>query len=327
MMTDLDTRFDTLRRRVAAVTVTPEAAGVIRRGQRRRTGRLAAVCLLALALVAAGLALGRPPVHRDLPGGPPTTAPWDEPEAKRFDLRPHLVDGYLLHGNPDATGTSDPSPPWAVGATYTDAVSIMRPGHVANGDLAVFADEAAARAVFRTIARNPLAAEGFPDVKAYRNEQPAIGDEAVAATGPLPADGAGEYTGQPLRVVGVRVGTAVLLFYGWTCAFTFRCQPLTGLPAPLTTLTEGGTAWAVPVQVRQTDTEPYAAALMRMAALGYRVRAVSLACDVGARAALSENAPQATYLVVYFTTEADAATVARAVGGDTHPVRVRTHCT
>jgi hypothetical protein len=343
---DLDTRFETLRERVAVLPV-PDAAEVTRRGQRRRTGqRVLAGALTLIALAVVGVLGAHRPAPRPVPLHPPmpSTAPWDRPGALRVDVRPHLVDGYDVHGL-DASDGSGEYVRWA--QALLDEQVTVGPGGAdrVTGELGVFADESTARAVFEGISRDPFTADGFAGVRPYRQDRPDLGDEAVGVTGPLPADGSGEFTGRPLRVVAVRVGVAVALFTGypvpqdvdsaarmavaWLCPYRPACPLRAGLPAPLATLTDGGTAWAVAVDVQPTGSEPYGKAVAALAELGYRAQQVSLDCDEGARPELGETGTGARYVVAYFAAEPDAAAVARALptGFRARPVPVRTHCT
>lgn len=347
-MTDLDTRFETLRERVAAVTVAPDASVLVRRGRRRQVERAALACLLALALIAAGLTVGRPESHAEPVGPPPTTAPpWQQPKAERLAVWPTLIDGYRLHHTTEASvGTNGPTW-WAANARTVDSVDLYPSGlptATAYGELAVFGDEAGAHAAYRTIAADPMAAQGFPQAKVYRHDAPHLGDEALAVTAPMPADGAGEYTGQPLRVVAVRVGVAVVMYYGypdaqfvddtvrlatgWLCPYSPRCQPGPALPKPLTRLTDGGTAWAVAVELEQTADAPYGSATAALGELGYRASVVGLDCDEGSRAVYPTSGPQARYVVVYFASYDEAARLLPDLTGfAVRVVQVKTRCT
>lgn len=346
-MTDLDTRFASLRERVAAVTVAPDAGVLVRRGRRRQIERATLACLAALALIAAGLAVGRPESHAEPVGPPPTTAPaWQQPKAERLAVWPTLIDGYRLHRDTDASGGTGGATGWAAHARTVDSVDLYPtglPGTTAYGELAVFDDEAGAHAAYRAIAADPMTARGFPGAKVYRHDAPRLGDEALAVTAPLPADGAGEYTGQPLRVVAVRVGVAVILYYGypdaqfvddmvrlaagWLCPYSPRCGPGSGLPKPLTRLVDGGSAWAVAVELEQTADTPYGSAVAALGELGYRASVVGLDCDEGARSVYPTSGPQARYVVAYFASYEEAARLLPDLTGfSVRVVQVKTHC-
>jgi hypothetical protein len=348
-MPDLDRRFETLRQRVTAV-VPPGADEIVRRGRHRQAGRLVVAVVLTLLTIAVGgaLAIGRP-VAKPAPLTTPTP-PWQRPGATRVEVTPRLADGYKMYGINDIDSGTEPKPPWANGSVTVEFVhwtpsqgQVVHSGHSVNVDLVVFADEAAAHAAFLTLQADLPKTNGF-DVNSGKPAHPALGDEAAAVTVPKPADGAGEFTGQPLRFIAVRVGTAVLVGWGypsvsdvdnpvhvaiaWLCPYTPRCQPRPGLPRAVHP-TEGGTAWAAmvgmsPVPITNLQGPMVIAAIEP----GYRPQLVSLDCDEGSRQGVWTDIRAAQYLVVYFASQEDARAYRHALPFTSfEPVQVRTHCT
>lgn len=196
---------------------------------------------------------------------------------------------------------------------------------------------------------------GHTDVRATSVGYPSYGAEAVAATIPIPADGAGEHTGEPLAFLVFRVGSAIMLMeaspgagpadterrgeaamkadaQAWLarlCLYDPECGPRPGLPAPVTQLRNGGTAWAAALGVfKESDSNARPGAWVASAAeLGYRAGIVPVACDVGAGQALGVTGEEARHVAVYFGSRADAQAFAAALPNvDVRILNVTTFC-
>ncbi|OLB81696.1 MAG: hypothetical protein AUI14_02315 [Actinobacteria bacterium 13_2_20CM_2_71_6] len=341
---DLDTAFRTLKQRVSVVPPAPEEIFI--RGRHRQAMRLALACVVVLMMVVAGgyAATARPwsaPQPATTPAPTPSTqVPWQATDAIREDPSRLALQGFLLHqtDGPDRVPDVAHTPCWAKPLAYgNDNLPVGRSS--INGELYVYPDEDAARAVFATVQKNVPSCVGF-DAPITKWSQPPLGDEAVSAIVPLPADGAGEFTGQPLQMIVVRVGTAIGLTWGYPlipqieadaralsqrmCLYSPRCQPRAGLPAALPALREGGQAWAAVLRVEEPP-KYLGSAVAAAADLGYRASTASADCDEGARLALGVPTGRVFYAVVYFASQADAEALARMLPG-VRVFPVRTHC-
>ena len=345
---NLDIAFRALERHVDAVAFQPAVDEIITRGRRRKTTRvvIAGVVVLA-ALVASGYAVASPNAA-PRPGEDPTAvpsatspAPWMGSKAVRLDPSRNVPGGLLFYdkdNGPSELVTGAINPCWG------KPISSQGEG----SQLHVYPDESTARQTLDAVNGRIAACFGFPDAKVTSTDHPAIGDGAVAGVAPKPADGAGEHTGEPLRMVVVRVGSALATFYGYPpktpsavdadakavvgrlCVFDPRCRPRAGLPAPRTVPRDGDPVWAAVLQVADPADvwAPLGPAIAAAGQLGYHAGIVSLDCDEGARAALGTPEKNAQYAVVYFDELADAEAFAAALPGPAvRMIPVRTHCT
>lgn len=209
--------------------------------------------------------------------------------------------------------------------------------------LLFYGDQANAHSAFGVMARSLNDCVGFPDVTATPM-QISSGDESAAVSFPKPADGAGEMTNWPWRVVAVRVGRAILLVdagpYGGPnrpqqapsaqslreltqalvprlCVYADAgCPRPQDLPAPLDHLTQDGQAWLLVLYVFQGDDGAAlpGTAVGAAAELGYHPTIVRQGCDGGANLAGLSDPAQTRYVAAYFASLQDAQAAADALG-------------
>jgi hypothetical protein len=212
--------------------------------------------------------------------------------------------------------------------------------------LYVYPDESTAKSIMRNVRQHLQSCSGFPDAKVLKKAaSPAWGDEAATITFALPADGAGEHTGDPVRYDVVRVGRAIVEVWGYPeipqidqdaqaivgrlCYYDVSCTPKAGRPAALPKLTNGGEAWvAVLAVIKPTDPEPLPGESIAAAAeLGYHATVVPTECDDGANSALGLSGSDNRYTAVYFASQADAQAFAAALPAlQVKVLQVHTYC-
>jgi hypothetical protein len=141
---------------------------------------------------------GPPPVTDSIPKG---FMLYENDGAMREDDLPFVLECF---GRPEAHA-----------ATHRHVGKPAAQGTTIEHSLYVYVDEAAARRVFSTARRDLPRCFGLAGARLLKEQHPRWGDEAAAVTVAKPPDGAGEYTGAPLRMVGLRVGRAIALFYGY----------------------------------------------------------------------------------------------------------------
>jgi membrane-associated phospholipid phosphatase len=318
-----------------------------------RTGAVTAVGLVVLAGCAS------PPA-----GGPSSASASPPPVGDRVDVRRGIQPGFMLYedrGGPGGGGSGQVPPcfgrplaDYGIGR-FVDERS-DRP--IVRHQLFIYSDVATSASVFAGVkekADDLGDCIGHTDVRATSVGYPSYGAEAVAATIPIPADGAGEHTGEPLAFLVFRVGSAIMLMeaspgagpadterrgeaamkadaQAWLarlCLYDPECGPRPGLPAPVTQLRNGGTAWAAALGVfKESDSNARPGAWVASAAeLGYRAGIVPVACDVGAGQALGVTGEEARHVAVYFGSRADAQAFAAALPNvDVRILNVTTFC-
>ncbi len=113
------------------------------------------------------------------------------------------------------------------------------------------------------------------------------------------------------------------------CLYDPECGPHAGLPAQLTDLHDGTTAWAAVLGVFHGDDRNArpGAWVATAAELGYRAGIVPVTCDDGARQALGITDEDAKYTAVYFASHSDADAFAAAMPDiDIRTLEVTTYC-
>jgi hypothetical protein len=339
------------RARVAASTDVSE---ILLRARRRRAGHALVVAVAVMVMIATGFALAGSPRPAHQPVNPPVTASVapPSPAGTRGAVTGTIPPGFMLReaqasevvdgGSMNGPCIGRPSQTRSLRHEFgAEAAQV-----IVHHSLYLYADEAAARAAFDIVRRNLRGCFGFPDAKVLANDRPAWGDEAAAVTAAMPADGAGEYTGKPLRMVALRVGTALMMAYGYPdataqvdadaratvsrlCLYDPDCAPRAGLPAPLRSQRDGDNVWvAVLTVVDETNTPAAAGAAIAAAAeVGYRPSIVPVHCDEGAATALGVSGNSARYVAIYFARRTDAEALAAALSQlDVRTLQVRTRC-
>jgi hypothetical protein len=349
----LDELFQRLHRRVAAAATPIHATQIIARGQRRRRATLALSAVGIMAMIALGYAaIGWPGATPPPPAGStslPSATP-EVPSGSRIDVSDTIPVGFLLHetaGGERGGGRINERcfghPTAYAGVPHDVGEGAARV--TVHHELYVYDDPAAARAVLHELQADLAGCLGFPQPEVLSNERPDWGDEALAVTIAWPADGAGEHAGQPLRMVALRVGKALAVFSGGPgqaevdadaravvprlCLYDPDCRPSADLPASLTTLPDGGSAWVAVLHIIQGDdsTAPPGVAIAAAAELGYHATLVPVACDQGAAPALQLSDPDAHYVAVYFDSQKDATALAAALPAlQVWTLPVRTQC-
>ena len=333
-------------RRVATLATQSRATEVITHGRRRTTKVAVAGALVAAIVVALGVTACTRPQATPRPADTPTPTPsspasWLVSGVGREDPNRVIPVGYLLNLDEEASGLDDNATPcWRSPAASANWTRQVRNESIQQ-ELHLYADAATATQVFAAIRQDVPACAGFPGSKIIKRDRPAIGDEAVSVTIPKPADGAGEYTGQPLQIILIRTGAGLAMVWGYPaspdiestartiarrmCRFTASCQPAAGMPVPLAELRDGADVWAAAFPVQKSG-QPGAGAAAA-AELGYRASVTSIGCDEGAAEALGNPSPGQKYAAVYFATQVDAQAFAAALPKiRVQVIRVRTHC-
>lgn len=217
----VDQAFRALRARVDAAAAGPPAERIEARGRRRRTGHVVLAGLTVLAVLAGGWTITRD-LDRDAapepPAVPPATPAPPAPTGTRLDrIPPGFLAGetgaeqVIDHHDFQADCFGQPVTRRAM--TEVDGEQERR--RQLNQALYVYRDEDAAKAVMRDLRPKLQRCSGFDGAGVLEPvSSPALGGEALSITVALPADGAGEQTGQPFRFLVVRVGSAVAEFGG-----------------------------------------------------------------------------------------------------------------
>jgi hypothetical protein len=340
----VDLAFHAMRARVVDAVSTPPATEIVTRGRRRRTTRTALAGAAVAAVLTAGLVLSRGPQPQPDPNTPSPSATWVAPTGSRTPAKPQIPSGFLLHDNAKYghPGQLD-GPARCYGQPAMSGSSSRTVGEQADQvnisqELRVYPDVHAAEQVYMQLRADLQGCLGFPDATVL--DPPTDrhwGDEAVTGSVALPADGANGHTSAPVRMVVVRVGTAVATFSGYPqtpdidndaraiigrlCLYNPECHPQTGLPQPLRELREGGHAWAAVIDEFTTDdtTATPGTAMAAAAELGYHPAIVPADCDGGT--------PHHSTVTIYLTNHADAERLAAALPA--LPVQIRdvtTHC-
>jgi hypothetical protein len=338
----------------ADVAASTDVSEILLRARRRRAGHALVVAGAVIVMIATGFALaGSPrPAHQSVtPTATASIAP-PSPTGTRSAVTGTIPPGFMLReakaaevvdgGSINEPCIGRPRQTRALRHEFgAEAAQV-----VVHHSLYLYADEAAARGAFDVVRRNLRGCFGFPDAKVLANDRPAWGDEAAAVTVAMPADGAGEYTGKPLRMAALRVGTALMMVYGYPdataqvdadaraavsrlCLYDADCAPRSGLPAPLTSLRNGDNVWGAVLSVFDGGDIPTTtgAAIAAAAEAGYRPNIVSVHCDEGAATALGVSGNSARYVVIYFGSRTDAEALAAALSLlDVRTLQVRTRC-
>ena len=342
--------FRDLHTRVTAAVTGPSANDIMAVGRRRRITRIAvAGGATVVAIVAAFVLVG--PTRGALQPAEPTAPPVTSvPSGTRMDVAAIIPTGFFLYeANADERVDDGqvfepcfgrPRVVAAVARSVGEGPSLTRVIH----DLYVYPDEFTARQAFAALRLALQACVGFDGSTQLDADTPALGDEAASVTIAIPADGAGEHTGEPLTSVAVRVGAAVAVFTSFPgyaeiqkeaadfvprlCLYDPDCQPRPGLPEPLTALHNGGDAWAAVLDILVDGaTARPGVAIAAAAELGYHARLVPIACDEGAHQVLGATDRDARYVAVYFRSRSDAEALAAALPAlRVRVVPVRTFC-
>lgn len=337
--------FSRARENVEAIVTTPDAEKIVAQGRRRRSQRMVVAGLAVVAAIVGGYALVQPREAR-IPD-PATSPTWTPPAGNRVEgkilpgflvheekadepqINPHVVDGPCLGRPVQSAGI-----PHSIGEGMNETRIVQ--------ELYVYADEAAAKQVMQTVRQRQVrGCMGFPDARVLKTDSPKWADETLGQTVALPADGAGEHTGEPVRMVVLRVGKAVATFSGYPeipeidqdaqamakrlCIFSSSgCVPPAGQPQQIRTLTNGGEVWAAALDAYpngDAKARP-GAAVAAAAEQGFNASLVPVECDQGAGEAWTVNGFHASYVAVYFKTREEAESL--------HPARgvfkVRTWC-
>ena len=283
-------------------------------------------------------------------GGASSAGASPPPVGDRVDVRRGIQLGFMLYedrGGPGGGGGGAVPPcfgrPLAdYGISRFVDERVDRP--IVRHQLFIYSDVATSASVFAGVKENVVDLGdciGYTGVRATSVGYPSYGAEAVAVTIPIPADGAGEHTGEPLALLVFRVGSAIMLLeaspgagpadterrgeaamkadaQAWLarlCLYDPECRPRSGLPAPVTDLRNGGTAWVAALGVfEESDSNARPGAWVASAAeLGYRAGIVPVVCDVSAGPALGVTGEDARYVAVYFGGRADAQAFAAAI--------------
>ncbi|MFF5229119.1 hypothetical protein [Dactylosporangium sp. NPDC000521] len=341
-MTAVEDAFRKLQQHVDAAAAVPPVARIATLGRRRRAGHVVVAGLTVLAVLTGGWSVLRDPGRRAAPGVPAVSASVPATPTPTGN-RPERVPPGFLVGEAGAAQPIDdhdyntgcfgsPVARRSVALFFGEAAQRVQ----VTQSLYVYPDDDAAKAVMRDLRALMRQCSGFGDAEVLQPvASPPLGSEALTVTVALPRDGAGEHTGEPYRLVVVRVGTAIAALDGlgadrWE---TFLAPELVGRMCPYkpacappsqtvraTKPVNGGEAWAVVAGVEGRPVTEKAGDLGR---LGYRASVVPTGCDVGSAAALGDL-PATSYTVVYFGSEQDARTVAGPLG--LQVVKVRTYC-
>ncbi|MEU2611960.1 hypothetical protein ABZ570_10305 [Micromonospora sp. NPDC007271] len=355
----VDDAFRGLRTRVGPSVAGPPATQIVARGRRRRAGHvtLAAVAVLAVltggyAAVGDGLAGTRP----NLPPAatvtaPAPTSPVKAPPTGDRTQDAKIPDGFLLRDQETdiADQSNDLSPCFGEPAMQRSASQRVGPPATEvniTQHLYVYPDQSTAHSIMRNVRQQLQSCSGFPGARVLKKAaSPEWGDEAATITLALPADGAGEHTGAPVRYDVVRVGAAIVEVWGYPeipqidqdaqalvgrlCYYDVNCSPKAGRPAALPKLTNGGEAWVAVLEVIEpTDPKPLPGKSIAAAAeLGYHATVVPTECDDGADSALGLTGSANRYTAVYFASQADAQAFAAALPAlRVKVLKVRTYC-
>ncbi len=342
--------FHDLHTRVTAAVTGPSANDIMAVGRRRKITRIAVAGGATVVAIAAAFVLVGPtrvalqPVD---PTAPPSTSVLS---GARMDPATIIPTGFFLHESSADERVDDgqvyepcfgrPRLVASVARYVGEGQSLTRVIH----DLYVYPDELTARRAFAALRLALQVCVGFDGSTQLDADRPALGDEAASVTIAIPADGAGEHTGEPLTSVAVRVGTAVAVFSSFPgyaeikkdagdfvarlCLYDPDCQPRPGLPEPLTALHNGGDAWAAVLGTYVDDgTAQPGVAVAAAAELGYHPRLVPIACDEGADQVPGATDRDARYVAVYFRSRSDAeAFVAALPARGVRVIPVRTLC-
>jgi hypothetical protein len=348
---NVERAFSRVREGVDALPV-PDAGLIAARGRRRRARRLIVAGLAVIAVIVGGYSVwGSPAAIAPDPAASVSPSPGFTPPTANRAYNGRIPYGFLVHeensteppGNMGASaGPCDGQPvqSWGVSRDVgekADRVTILQ-------SLFVYADEAAARQVMAEMRRRQVrTCLGFPDARVLKNDTPRWGDEAIGQTVALPADGANEHTGAPVRMVVLRVGRAVAQLSGYPeipeidqdaqaivkrlCLYSAAgCVPPAGQPQPLRTLANGGEAWVAALAFYYEDDANARPGVSIAAAAerGYAASIVPVACDQGAHEALGLPSPtgRERYVAVYFRSREEAESLQPARG----VFSVRTWC-
>jgi hypothetical protein len=330
-MNPIDSAFEALRTTVVDAVRPPAAEEIVARGRRRRTVRVVAAAVAVVAVIASGAFLTGSPKALPHPAASPTVRPG--PTGARSAMA-SIPRGFLVKEETAAErGDGDVQSGSCQGAPALSAGTRQENGRTSYfQDLYVYADEQAARAAFRRTRADLAGCFGFPDARVKTAQTaPTWGDEAAAITLKLPADGANEYTGAPLRLVAVRVGTALATFWGYPevpgidrdartivsrlCYYDPSCQPPADSPRPVT-VHAGDTVWSAVLDEYQADDDAARPGLSVAAAAehGYHPDIVRAECDGGTAGQLR--------VVLYFAGRTDAERFTKLVPASVTEVRI-----
>lgn len=344
----VDEALTRLYQSTTATIVTPEIEVIVARAQRQRTTNIAVMVAVMVAVVGTIALAGTLRRDRALPPIEPSPTFSEPTEDGRVDPSASILAGFLddpmLTESADASGESRGETPCA-GST-TDQLSISR---VAGDDesriqlsLALYDSDEAATQAFASASADLRSCLGFPGATVDPEQWPSYGDESAGLTFLKPADGAGELTGWPVRVVMVRVGRSIETFSSipynaqrsevGTQAATIPvidavvraslprlclykaedCTPASILPVPLDHFTRGQEVFLVALRVFETDDRNVrpGTVLAVAASAGYHPGIVRQGCDVGGDFADADSAERTRYLALYFEQRYEADAVA-----------------
>jgi hypothetical protein len=281
----------------------------------------------------------------------PNTSPsiaFTPPTGNRQDMRQAIPLGFMYENSdgPDGAGGpalpcfGDPVAHYAI-SRYVDG-RVDRP--VVGHDLYVYADVSTAARVFAELATDVdawIACQGYAGAASLSVGHPSFGAEAIEVAIPLPLDGAGDHAGEPRPTLLFRVGAAIIqlethpgagppdtgargraemlldakVMEARMCLYDPDCGPRPGLPAQLTKLHDGATAWAAMLGVLdEGDRNARPGAWVAAAAeLGYRAQIATVGCDLGAPPPTATTSANASYVAVYFASQSDADAFADAL--------------
>jgi hypothetical protein len=352
--------LEDLCRATTATVVAPEVGVIVGRARKRRATRAVLASIVAVAVIVGTVAVGRPYLDRapTPPASEPATEGRLDPlraNSTRLPLTFMIFAGSLqrpLPGGLNPVGSDGgirvkdflysgclgtPDEQLETTAEFDDGSAVTK-------TLSLYADETAAAAAFTTVETDLRRCVGFPDTRVFPEGEPLnVGPAvAVSVTFDMPA------SSSPARAVAFRVDRVIGILLSTPhdtettrhnavpmellaalardvvpslCLYADAgCSPQPGLPHPLTSLTRGGQAWLVLIDIYQSmsdhphDWSPDPGLdLYEVARLGYYPSMVRQGCDEGANVADAGKEASTRYLALYFATQHEADAVVRAL--------------